>query len=107
MKKLIVFVALLMSLSFACFAEETPDPCSTLVIELAKQHLVEEFGIEEVIFYNNATAYYQEEFEEWGVLFIPTVEENGQLKVLVDSILSYRVRLDGSVYRRPGPFRVH
>jgi len=101
MRKLIVFIVLVMTLSFACFAEEAPDPCKRLVIELARQQLVEDYGTEIAALYNNATANYHEEFEEWFVLFIPTVEENGQIKPLVNAILSYHVNLDGRTYGKP------
>ena len=97
MKKLIVFIVLVMSLSFACFAEEPLDPCSTLVIELAKQYMAEDLGEEKAALFTHSTIAYHQGSENWSVIFFAPNDGRMPEAVSVMSIISYTVEPNGHV----------
>ena len=97
MKRLIVFVALLMSLSFPCFAEEELDPCNKLVTELAKRYMAEDLGEDKAALFTDSTADYNPESGHWVVLFFAPNDGSAPEEFKVMSNISYYVDQNGQV----------
>lgn len=97
MKRLILFIALLVSLSFPCFAEEALDPCSKLVTELAKQYMAEDLGADKAALFTHSTAEYNSGTERWGVIFFAPNDGRMPKEVTLMSVIVYTVDLNGQV----------
>ena len=97
MKKLIICLTLLMSLSFPCFAEEALDPCNKLVTELAKRYMAEDLGADKAALFTHSTAKYHSNTENWIVLFFAPNDGSAPAEFRVMSSISYIVDESGHV----------